>query len=174
MKHPFVYVLIVLTFVSSVYAGDQITLWSNMTFNQDSVDNLEIRWWWSTKYTTELNNSIATWNNQWSVNIAPDTAFTIEDLTIQDVFLEDPSNDYIWMWEYFSSWVDYIYLNTYYLDWFSSAWSFSFLEKQKTITHEWWHSLWLAHSFAWNIMQQWKMPRINLGTQDISSYDTKW
>ena len=66
-------------------------------------------------------------------------------------------------------------LNTYMLDWeHPVVGDFTSSEKQKTITHEFWHSLGLAHSLPWNIMIQWKISQTSLWTKDKADYDYMW
>ena len=138
-----------------------------------SVDDWEIRWWGSTKYSTEWSNSISMWNNYWNINIAPDTTFTYEDVTVSDVYLSSASRS--WMHSYYLFGTDTIKLNKYYLDWDSVSWDFSSSEKQHTIGHELWHALWLDHhNLYWNVLRSWKWTYTILWSQDKYDYDYLW
>jgi len=158
--------IVFLLFVNSVYAVNYV-----LTYN--SVENWEIRWWWSTKYTTQWNSAISMWNNYWKVDILPDTISTYEDLTVSDVTLSN-----VW-WSgqhtYYSWGSDTLKLNTYLLDGKSIAWTFSSAEKQHTIWHELWHAYWLAHhSLVWNVLRSWKWAYTVLWTQDKLDYNDLW
>lgn len=158
-------IFLTLLFVNSAYAIHYLQ-------GSTSVDNWEIRWWWTTKYSTQWNNAISMWNNYWSINIAPDTVYTYEDLTVSDVYRDDVT----WSWRmYISAWADDLELNTWFLDWKSYAWSFSSSNKQHTIWHELWHSLGLAHhNLSWNVLRSWKWSYTSLWTQDKYDYDYLW
>lgn len=158
-------IITLLTIIGNVYAVNYI-LWYS------AVDDGEIRWWWTTKYSTQWNNAVSMWNNYWDINIAPDTIYTYEDLTISDVYLSDVTRG----WGYLPSfWADNLYFNKYFLDWDSPLWSFTSNEKQKTIWHELWHALWLDHhNISWNVLRSWKYSYITLWTQDKADYDYLW
>lgn len=130
-----------------------------------SVDDREIRWGGSTKYSSEWNSSISTWNALGEINIAPDTIWTIEDLTVDDVYRSDVQWTGRWI---YSVGADELELNEYYLD------NSTTNQKKNTITHELGHSLGLAHSYSGNIMYYVQTSQTSLGSQDISDYDYLW
>lgn len=100
-----------------------------------SVDSGEIRWGGSTKYTTAWNHAVSTWNALGKVNIAPDTAWTIEDLTISDV--NKPSETWTGLYTYYPLLADTIQFNTANMD----ASGRTTNHNKKTATHELGHAL---------------------------------
>lgn len=143
-----------------------ITYATNYLLWYSAVDAWEIRWGWSTTYSTQLNSAIATWNNYWVIDILPDNALTYEDLRISDI---NDINE-AWYWVYLvSSWTDNLKLNKAYMSGLTTT------QRQNVITHELGHSLWLAHSIPNNIMiAVWELNRIVLWTQDKADYDYLW
>lgn len=135
---------------------------ANYVLGYSSVDAWEIRWWWTTKYTTPFANSINTWNALGKVNIAPDTYYTIEDVTVSDT--NQPNVVWTWMWTYNYFTTDTLVLNTAHLDYNTTA------QQQNTITHELGHALWLDHSISANIMYSVQTTRTALWTQDRADY----
>lgn len=134
---------------------------------QYSVDNWEIRWWWSTTYSSNLNSAISIWNDYGDINIAPDTIFTYEDLKFSDI----SNSSERWYGKFFpdSFWTDDIKFNKYYSNSLTNIW------KTSMITHEIGHSLGLLHSVSWNFMKaEWEFSRTSLGSQDKSDYDYLW
>lgn len=128
-----------------------------------SVDAGEIRWGGSTQYSSAWSGGISTWNALGLVNIAPDTIWTYEDLTVSDVNRSDVS--WVGQYTYYSWTTDTIQLNAYYLNNDTSA------ERQNTTTHELGHSLGLAHSFSGNVMYAYQTSQTSLGSHDISDYN---
>jgi hypothetical protein len=144
-------------FINSVYAINYV-LWYS------AVDNWEIRWGWSTTYSSQLTSAISTWNNYWDINIAPDNASTYEDLTIVDI--NDSNESRYWYYDYDIIWADELELNIAHMSLLTSN------QRQNVITHELWHALWLAHSIPNNIMVAiWELDRISLWDQDKADYD---
>lgn len=129
-----------------------------------SVDSGEIRWGGSTTYSTEWSGGISTWNALGAINIAPDTIWTIEDLTVSDTNAGD--SGWTGQYTYYSLGADTIQLNTYYLSGDTSS------ERQNTTTHELGHSLGLAHSYSGNIMYSSQTSQTSLGTHDTEDYNT--
>lgn len=160
MKKKFLLAFLVfLLSVSSVTHAVHYVDYSN------SVDDGEIRWGWSTKYSSQLSIAIATWNNYWDIDILPDIRQTYEDVHVSDVYYPDET----WRWKW-SHWfgTDTIKFNTAEMDDGPS----SFL--QKTVTHEFWHALWLDHSYYWNIMYRYPASQSYLWNQDEDDYDYLW
>lgn len=155
-----------LLFVNWVYAVNYI-------LPNNSVDAWEIRWWGTTKYTTQWNNAISMWHNYWVIDILPDTLLTYEDLRVSDVNITNVTWAWVHTWSLL--WTDTLKLNTYFLDWLSYAWTFSSSNKQHTIWHELWHALWLDHhNISWNVLRSWKWTYTTLWTQDKADYDYLW
>lgn len=175
MKRVLIWWIVLIIWWFSIWSIFAATLWPNYTTVESSVNNWEIRWGGSTKYSIQWNYAIQTWNNLWVVDILPDTIWTFQDLKVQDINSSSPSNYFYGYWDYdFTSGEDRIFLNKYYLDGNSSHGTFSDLEKQHTVSHELGHALGLAHSYWTNIMKQWKLSNTVVWTQDKSSYRTKW
>jgi predicted Zn-dependent protease len=128
-----------------------------------SVDGNEIRWGGSTTYSTQWNAGISTWNALGAINIAPDTIWTIEDLTVSNTNAGNSGWTGLYTYNYFLA--DTIQLNTYYLSGNTSA------QRQNTITHELGHSLGLAHSFSGNVMYSVQTSQTSLGTHDTEDYN---
>lgn len=133
----------------------------------DSVDGGEIRWGSSTSYTTARDHAVATWDALGSINIAPDTATTYEDVT----FLDSNRSDVSWDGLYTNTTgSDEIYLNKYYLSGYTSF-------KQKAVAaHEVGHALGLAHSYSPNLMNSCSTcSGVNTPqSHDRSDYYTLW
>ena len=147
--------------LSSLFLTSAIFVYAHFV-GYSSVDEWEIRWGGLTQYSNEWNAGIATWNALGLVNIAPDTIFTIEDLTVIDVNLSDVP--WVGEWDPNSS-PNTIKLNTFYL------YNDSPQEKQNVITHELGHALGLDHSPYGNIMYYTQTNLIALGTHDIWDYN---
>lgn len=128
-----------------------------------SVDAGEIRWGGSTQYSSAWSGGISTWNALGLVNIAPDTIWTYEDLTVSDV--NEPNESWVGLYTYYSLATDTIKLNTAKLYDDTSA------QKQNVTTHELGHSLGLAHSFSENVMYMYQTFQTSLGSHDISDYN---
>lgn len=130
-----------------------------------SVDDGEIRWGGSTTYASQWNAGISTWNNLDPIDILPDTIWTYQDLTVDDVY--EPNESWTGCYIY-SIGSDDIELNTAKLDDDTSA------QKQNTTTHELGHALGLDHSFSGNIMYYAQTSQTALGVHDQSDYDYLW
>lgn len=139
---------------------------TNYVLGYSSVDAGEIRWGGSTTYSTQWNGAIGTWNALSNgVNIAPDTAWTYEDLRVSDV-----NRSYVtWTGQYTrSAGTDNLRLNRYYLNNNTNA------QRQNTATHELGHALGLAHSISGNVMYYAQTSQTSLGTQDVTDYTFLW
>ena len=75
-----------------------------------AVDDMEIRYGGSTKYTDAQSNSFSKQNNLGKVNIAPDNIWTWEDLTYEDV--NWPNTDILGAYQHKTYGADVIYFNT--------------------------------------------------------------
>lgn len=131
---------------------------------QDSVDSNEIRWGGTTQYTWERDDAINTWNVENPVNIAPDTVWTIQDLTFSDV----NCGCYAW----YGSWqqnggADSLFLNRANMQYLT------YNERRHVVTHEMGHALGLAHSVSGNVMYSGAF-QYSLGAQDIYDYHYLW
>lgn len=128
-----------------------------------AVDSGEIRCGSSTTYSTQWSAAISTWNALGVINIAPDTIFTLEDLTVSDIY--EPGSGWTGLYTP-SAGADDIELNTYYLSGDTNA------ERKNTATHELGHALGLAHSDSGQIMYSVQTSQTALGDHDIDDYYT--
>jgi len=99
----------------------------------NSVDANEIRWGGSNYYSSNRTTAIANWNSLNHINIAPDDAWHVEDLTFSDVNLSDVT----WTGRYTHTPIgaDKIEINNYYLN------SDGDPERTNTFLHELGHAL---------------------------------
>lgn len=130
-----------------------------------AVDDGEIRWGGSTKYSSQWSTAITNWDGLGKVNIAPDNASTYQDLTVKDV---SKSNvDWVGLYDYDSIGSDEITFNQYYLD----GSGVSDDEKVSAIMHELGHALGLAdHIHEGNIMYKYWTDLTAFGEQDMLDY----
>lgn len=133
-----------------------------------AVDENEIRWGGSTTYSTQWNSSISTWNALGKVNIAADTVWTYQDLTVSDVNSSTGSWAGVTGRYSNSSGSDTLKLNKYYLGDDTSA------QKQNTASHELGHALGLAHSTSGNLLYSTQTSQTSLGSQDRDDYGYLW
>lgn len=163
IKKSFYIVMAIWTFCllysTNLFAANYV-LWVS------SVDSWEIRWWWSTKYSTQLTSAISTWNAMWSISIAADTASTIEDIQIKDVTVANSS----WTWRTtFRIGSDLVEINKAYLENQSNS------PRTNTFLHELWHTLGLAdHNVINNVMYSSQTAKTSLWTQDKADYNYLW
>lgn len=162
MKKILFVLTLVLVFAFSVCGAYADT---HYVLGYSSVDGGEIRWGGSTRYLTQWNAGISTWNALGRINIAPDTIWTYEDLRVSDISMPDSG----WSGRYRNSvGTDTLQLNIFYMNRVTSA------RKQNIITHELGHALGLAHSISGNIMYATQVTQTSLGTQDVSDYNYLW
>ncbi|MDR2945076.1 MAG: hypothetical protein LBU81_08400 [Methanosarcinales archaeon] len=127
----------------------------------DAVDwGKGIQWTGSTKYSSEWNASISTWNAMKKVNISKDTLLTLEDLYIVDVYSPNAKH-----------------IHAGYMNSTTSGNNTPFTpaEKQKTLTHELGHALGINEiGISGNVMKQGKSSQTYLGTKDKEVYNCLW
>lgn len=137
----------------------------NYVLGYSAVDEREIRWGGATVYANQWNSAIATWNARGRVNIAPDNAWTYEDLRVSDINRADQH----WTGAYDRrAGTDTLRFNIFYLVGKTNN------QRQNTATHELGHALGLAHSVRGNIMFDTQTSQLVLGPQDIVDYTFLW
>ena len=131
----------------------------------DSVDNGEIRYGGTTKYS-EWSTGKLKWNGLGAINIAADTIYTIEDLTISDV----NKSDVTWaaLYTNISIVADKIQFNDFYFSGYTTN------QKTNTAMHELGHALGLNHSYSGNIVYKYVTSQTTFGSQDLIDYNYLW
>lgn len=152
-----------------------LALWASIPMGvfAHAVDGGEIRWGTakgSTYWTTERDAAIATWNQLNPIDILPDTASTIEDLSFKDV-----SISYVeWAGQY-SELVgaDLIEINNAIINTLPVADRIK--HRENVFLHEIGHALGLSHTTILdNVMLKNTTTQTTLGSDDISKYHTLW
>lgn len=161
-------ILIVILVVSQVFYGSvSATFYSDP--NKTAVDNREIRWGTfhgSTKWTSARNTAIARWDEEGIINIAGDTASTIEDLSFSDYRTADGFSGF---YRYYPSATDAILFNDYYLEKYDTCY------RNHTAIHEIGHSLNFAHTTtAGSALRSGKYCQSTLGSYDKSELRRRW
>lgn len=154
-----------------------LSLWNvnadHYILQNNSVKNWEIKYNWSSKYDSIITLAVNTWNNYWNINIYQ--YYWTQQLEIDTLDVYD--NTVTRAWKYTKKyWLpSQIRFNKWIFDWYSPIWIYSNSNKQKTISHEFWHALWLDHhNIAWNVMVSWLSSQTSLWIQDKSDYDYIW
>lgn len=139
---------------------------ANYVLGHSAVDDGEIRWGGSTKYTSERSHSHSLWNGLNRIDVLPDSTWTYEDVTYGDV----NRSDVTWMgqYTYWGALTDNIDYNDYYFQ--NMTWE----ERTKTVTHELGHAHGLDHSYQPNVMASGPLPYTQLGDQDKQDYYYLW
>lgn len=143
------------------------------TLLNNSVTSWEIKYNWTSKYDNLIISAVNTWNNYWDINIYQYYWNQQLNVSVSDVYDSTVTR---W-WKYTKKYwmASLIKFNKWIFDWYSIVWTYSNLNKQKTITHEFWHALWLDHhNISWNVMMSWLSSQTSLWIQDKSDYDYIW
>lgn len=154
------FVLIFLLTSDGAYAATHYLL------GVSAVDSKEIRWGGSTIYSSYWNSAVSTWNALGKINIAPDTIYTYQDLTISD--RSKPNEIYTAQYVYYPTFSDDIVINT------AKFPNISFNEKKHALIHELGHALGLNHSPSGNMMYMYTTSQTTLSNQDKSDYYYLW
>ncbi|MFD0367621.1 hypothetical protein [Streptomyces sp. NPDC127114] len=111
------------------------------TLGNSAVDEGEIRWTQATKYDGLRKHSITEWKRFRTINIAADTAITINDLEFRHYSANDGRGSYCEPHGATAA-TDYIYLNTYLHD---GHYKDEPRMRQNIVVHELGHALGLCH-----------------------------
>lgn len=133
----------------------------------DAVDGDEIRYGDRTRYDTALTHSRLEWNDLGHINIAPDTAWTIEDLDVRDYSDNDGRCGYYLP----SAGASDIYMNT------SSSIDGNATKQKACMIHEFGHALGLAHSYRDQVMDSCPVcstMKLSPQSHDIDDYNSLW
>jgi hypothetical protein len=138
------------------------------TIGNDCVDGNEIRYQDNTKYNASLTRGIDEWNAEGSVDFKPDTATTLEDVEMDDVYEPNAA----WAGRVvFSSGSKELELNTYYMDGYSTAY------KHNVMIHEMGHCVGIDdHTWSgWDaIMYEAVRGWQYVHSHDSEDYDVLW
>jgi hypothetical protein len=135
-----------------------------------SVDGDEIRWGTSggsTGWTTWRDKAITKWNTMGAINIAPDTALTVEDLYFKDYY--DSRYTTAGKHTCIIGGADEIKINDYWMS------QYDVEKKENVLLHEIGHALHIDHhTLTGNIMYDAVTIKTTFGTHDISDYRGLW
>ncbi|GAA2716306.1 hypothetical protein [Actinoplanes palleronii] len=140
---------------------------SNEGLKSGSVDDHEIRYTQSTRYSREFFQARDQWNPLGRVKIAADTGSTINDLHVSDV--NKSTVTWSGRWEA-SAGQDDIYLNGHFLA------GYTYPEVRGVISHELGHALRLGHFDNRNALMHCSDNRNVTGPQtaDVNKYHSIW
>ncbi|MFC0475565.1 matrixin family metalloprotease [Robertmurraya beringensis] len=125
----------------------------------DLVDSgKHLDWGGSSKYSTNLSSGATVWNNYKSGVIRPDTASTLQDVTISDYY-EVSSTAGV------TSSGGTLKFNDYKMSGYDST------KKKNVAMHELGHALGLAHNLSGDVMYAYVSTVVTLSFNDKASYD---
>ncbi|GIP64977.1 hypothetical protein J32TS6_35320 [Virgibacillus pantothenticus] len=132
------------------------------------MDNGEIRWGTyhgGTQWTSARNTAINRWDAEGIINIAGDTATTIEDLSFTDY---SASDGVLGSWTQYTG-ADKIMFNNTYFNNMSSC------QRNHTALHELGHALNLDHNnVAGSVMRSGRICQSVLGEHDKADLRQRW
>lgn len=152
-----------------VYSGVLAATGAGHTLTYSSVDNGEIRYGGSTKYSTNRTHANSQWNSLSSVDILPDSATAIQDLTYMDVYSTETFSG---RYTHNLIGADTIKFNDRIMQDRTSTWN------NKTATHELGHAVGLddheGSSWSGIIMYNTSSEVQKLQAHDKEDYNDRW
>ncbi|MER8231838.1 hypothetical protein [Streptomyces sp. NPDC094049] len=112
------------------------------TRGHSAVDDLEIRFTEASRYDDLRKYAISEWNKLRKINIAPDSATTVNDLEFRDYTSKTDGHGGYYEHRGGVAATDYIYLNTHFLD---TVYGAEPKFRQNIVVHELGHALGLCH-----------------------------